>query len=188
MRQALAAWRHDIHRYAGNYRLLPAIKAVLAVHPLRAIGALRWYQRAWLMRPLAWVIHRHWCQSSGIDLPVRTQIGPGLAIFHGWGVVINEHARLGANVTLFQGVTIGQGDRIDADGQRRTGYPVLEDEVWVGPNALIVGAVTIGRGARILGGAVVHFDVPAGALVGGNPGRILSEAAPPDVTNRAPVA
>jgi serine O-acetyltransferase len=63
------------------------------------------------------------------------------------------------------------------------GYPVLEDGVTVGPNATIVGGITIGKGARILPGASVYFDVPAHALVGGNPGRIVRENVAEDIWN-----
>lgn len=50
----------------------------------------------------------------------------------------------------------------------------------------MVGRVTVGEGARILPGASVYFDVPAHALVGGNPGRILRENVPEDIWNKVP--
>jgi serine O-acetyltransferase len=85
---------------------------------------------------------------------------------------------------FLQGVTIGQADRISRDGTRRTGYPTIEDNVWIGPNAVIVGAITIGKGARILAGAVVTSDVPSGSLVGGNPSSIIREDVGEDVLNK----
>ncbi len=57
----------------------------------------------------------------------------------------------------------------------RTGTPTLEDRVWVGSNAIIVGKITIGRGALIAPGAYVNFDVPANAVVIGNVGKIVSD-------------
>jgi serine O-acetyltransferase len=132
--------------------------------------------RNWLARKA----HALACQWAAIDLPESTEIGGGLWIDHGWGLVVNGRARIGRNVTLVQGVTIGGGSRIDEHGNRTTGYPVLEDGVTVGPNATIVGGITIGAGARILPGASVYFDVPPGALVGGNPGRIVRENVPQD--------
>lgn len=126
------------------------------------------------------------CQLAGIDLPESVSIGGGLSIQHGWGIVVNGRARLGRNVTLLHGVTIGAGSKIDADGGRETGYPVLEDGVTVGPNASIVGGIVIGEGSRILPNAVVYFDVPARSLVGGNPGRIIKRDVPEDIWNKAP--
>ncbi|MEO6566648.1 MAG: serine acetyltransferase, partial [Casimicrobiaceae bacterium] len=70
---------------------------------------------------------------------------------------------------------------------RRVGYPVIGDEVWIGPHAIVVGAVTIGNGSRIGGGAFVNFDVPPRSIVSGNPGAVVRHDCTPDVMNRAPL-
>ncbi len=49
----------------------------------------------------------------------------------------------------------------------------IGNNVWIGGRAVILPGVTIGDGAVIGGGAVVHKDVPANAVVGGNPAKIL---------------
>jgi galactoside O-acetyltransferase len=54
---------------------------------------------------------------------------------------------------------------------------VVSEEVWIGAGAIILGGVTIGRGAVIAAGAVVREDVPAGAVAGGVPARVLRAAA-----------
>jgi acetyltransferase-like isoleucine patch superfamily enzyme len=51
---------------------------------------------------------------------------------------------------------------------------VVEDDVWIGIGAIILKGVRVGAGARIHAGAVVTADVPAGALVAGNPARVVS--------------
>jgi serine O-acetyltransferase len=143
-----------------------------------------------LAGPVGWPLRRlhRWAQrQAGVDLPAEAHVGSGLRILHGWGLVVSPGAVIGDNVTLFHGVTLGQKDVILADGRRMTGYPVLEDEVWVGPHAIVVGAVRVGRGARVAGGAVVTRDVEPYTIVGGNPGRVLSEDALADVANRAGV-
>lgn len=50
---------------------------------------------------------------------------------------------------------------------------ILEDDVWVGDNAIILSGVRIGQGAVIAAGSVVVKDVPKYAIVGGNPAKIL---------------
>ncbi|WP_217181703.1 serine acetyltransferase [Streptomyces sp. AC495_CC817] len=94
----------------------------------------------------------------GIELPVSTTVGPGLRLRHGVGVVINPSSRIGANVMIRQGVTLG--NRKAADD-----CPIIEDDVELGVGAVVIGSVTVGRGARIGPNAVVFRDVPAGAAV-----------------------
>jgi acetyltransferase-like isoleucine patch superfamily enzyme len=53
---------------------------------------------------------------------------------------------------------------------------VIEDDAWLGIGAIVLKGVRIGRGARVGAGAVVTKDVPAGAIVVGNPARPAEEA------------
>ena len=107
----------------------------------------------WRLAALRW---RFWCVVGGISIPLRTQIGGGLHMAHTNGIVINTRAKIGCNCEIFQQVTIGE-----ASG----GFPVIGNNVSIGPGAKILGAVTIGDGARIGANALVVRDVPAGALV-----------------------
>jgi serine O-acetyltransferase len=115
-----------------------------------------------------------------VDLPWRTQIAPGFRITHGWGLVISPGASIGGNVTVFHGVTIGQKDHISFDG-RVTTYPKIEDEVWIGPHAVIIGGVTVGRGSRIAAGTIVTKDVQPHTIVAGNPAQVIESNVLPDV-------
>ncbi|HWB32289.1 MAG TPA: serine acetyltransferase [Acidobacteriaceae bacterium] len=105
----------------------------------------------------------------GFDISPLTAIGPGLYLGHFGGVVISPYAKLGSNINIAHGVTIGAASR----GARK-GAPTLEDRVWVGAHAIIVGKITIGHDALIAPGAYVNFDVPSMAVVIGNPGNIVS--------------
>ena len=102
----------------------------------------------------------------GVELPPLTEVGPGLSIHHGQGLVVNNQSRLGRGCILRHGVTIGNS----GEGG---GCPVIGDNVEIGANALVLGAIEIGDGARIGAGAVVVKSVPAGAVAVGNPARIL---------------
>jgi serine O-acetyltransferase len=107
--------------------------------------------------------------ATGIDLPAEARIGPGLYIGHFGQVVVSPHAVIGARCNLSQGVTIGLGGR-----EAGRGAPVLEDEVYVGPGAKLLGPIRVGRGAAVGANAVVTTDVPAGTSVGGVPAKVIS--------------
>ena len=81
------------------------------------------------------------------------------------GVVIGETAEIGANVTIYQGVTLG-GTGFDT-GKR---HPTVQDNVTIGSGAKLLGPITIGHGAKIGANAVVIHDVPPNSTVVGNPG------------------
>ncbi|HEY5802051.1 MAG TPA: serine acetyltransferase [Burkholderiaceae bacterium] len=186
--------RADVWRQYGRYSTPLALKAFLTLRNFRPIATLRMCQAARrgglggrLALPFLKLLHRMATQLAGIDFSWQTEVGPGFAITHGWGMVINPGAHIGSNVTLFHGVTLGQRDRIAPDGSRVSECPVIEDEVWIGPHAIIVGGVRIGRGSRIGGGAFVTEDVPPYSVVAGNPSTIVKSGCTPDVMNPAPL-
>ena len=125
------------------------------------------------------VLYHHYRFRYGFDISPTTRIGPGLYIGHFGGVVVSPHAILGANVNIAHGVTIGAASR-----GPRTGAPTLEDRVWVGANAVLVGNITIGHDALIAPGAYVNFDVPPMAVVLGNPGKVISSEGSIGYVNR----
>ncbi len=183
----------DTFRQYGKFDWGRLITGALTRRTFRLIVTLRLCQMAARSRgiarvalPLFKAFHHLAANRAAIDLSWRTDIGPGLAITHGWGLVVNCGARIGRNVTLFHGVTLGRRDRINTDGERTTEYPILEDEVWVGPHAIIVGGVTIGRGSRIAGGAFITDNVPPHSVVSGNPAVVVKSNCVPDVMNPAP--
>ena len=104
---------------------------------------------------------------TGIEIHPAAQLGPGLFIDHGMGVVIGETAEVGENVTLLQGVTLG-GTSL----KREKRHPTLGDNVVVGAGAKIIGAFKIGDGSRIGAGSVVVREVPTNSVVVGVPGRV----------------
>lgn len=187
------ALKADTYRQYGRYRAGLTIKGFFTRRTFRAVVTMRLCHAAndagglgRFVLPLMKLLHRVTTHHAAMDFPWRAQYGAGLALTHGWGLVVSQGVRIGRNVTLFHGVTLGRRDRIGADGARDIGYPVLEDEVWVGPHAVIVGGVTIGRGSRIGAGAFVTTDVPPYSVVAGNPSSIVKSNCVPDVMNPAP--
>ncbi len=110
---------------------------------------------------------------TGIEIHPGASIGPGLFIDHGMGIVIGETAEIGAEVTLYHGVTLG-GTSLEK-GKR---HPTLGDRVVVGAGAKILGDILIGADSRIGANAVVVKPVPANSVVVGVPGQIISRSKP----------
>ena len=103
-----------------------------------------------------------------IQIPITTQIGEGFYIGHLGRIIINPSAKLGKNINIATGVTIGQENR-----GKRKGSPTIGNEVWIGTNAVIVGNVKIGNDVLIAPLTFVNFDVPDHSIVIGNPGKII---------------
>lgn len=106
----------------------------------------------------------------GIELNVKSRIGPGLRLYHGVGLVIHEAAVVGKDCILRHCTTLGLKNGPDD-------CPVLGDNVDVGCNVVILGKVRIGDGAVIGAGSVVLDDVASGDVVAGNPARPIRKAA-----------
>ena len=106
---------------------------------------------------------------TGVDIHPAAELGPGVFIDHGTGVVIGETTVVGEDVTIYQGVTLG-GTSL-RPGKR---HPTVGDRVVVGAGAKVLGAITVGDDARIGANAVVVRDVPAGTVVVGVPGQIVA--------------
>ncbi|MFT8350781.1 serine O-acetyltransferase EpsC [Clostridium saccharoperbutylacetonicum] len=101
--------------------------------------------------------------TTGIEIHPGAQIGKGLFIDHGMGVVIGETAEIGDNVTIYHGVTLGGTGK---DKGKR--HPTVEDDVLIGTGAKVLGPITIGEGAKIGANAVVVKNVPPKATAIGN--------------------
>lgn len=139
------------------YRLAQAIQRQSA--PVRLLGS-----------PLvaAYVILVEWV--LGIELNVKSRIGPGLRLYHGCGLVIHEAAVVGKNCLLRHCTTLGMKNGPED-------CPILGDNVDVGCNTVILGRVRIGDGAVIGAGSVVLSDVAPGDVVAGNPAKSIRKAA-----------
>ena len=107
---------------------------------------------------------------TGIEIHPGAQIGRGLMIDHGMGVVIGETAIIGDDCQLYHGVTLG-----GTGAQHVKRNPTLEDGVYIGCGAKCLGNITLKRGCRIGANAVVLKDVPENATAVGIPARIIEK-------------
>jgi serine O-acetyltransferase len=105
---------------------------------------------------------------TGIEIHPGAQVGRGLVIDHGMGVVIGETAIVGDHVLIYQGVTLGGTGK--ETGKR---HPTIGHRVVIGAGAKVLGNITIGDGARIGAGSVVLTAVPANCTAVGVPNRIV---------------
>jgi len=105
---------------------------------------------------------------TGIEIHPGAEIGQRFFIDHGMGVVVGETSKVGDDVTLYQGVTLG-GTSLEK-GKR---HPTIGDGVIIGSGAQVLGPLNVGNGARIGANAVVLQDVPQGATMVGIPAKIV---------------
>jgi len=148
------------------------LEILLTYSGVHAIGWHRFAHALWRMglKMLARIVSQIGRFFTGIEIHPGAQIGQGLFIDHGSGIVIGETTIIGNNVSLFQGVTLGGTGK--ETGKR---HPTLMDNVTVGTGAKVLGNITIGAGSYIGANAVVLKDVPPHCTVVGVPGRIVRQ-------------
>jgi serine O-acetyltransferase len=174
-------WRHEGRRGSGVF-----LKHFFATPGFRYTTLLRFYayaaQAPWCqlgVRQFTVLVLHHYSIRYGIYVSRDTRIGSGFYIGHFGGIVVNQAVRIGNNCNLSHGVTLGRINRGE-----RAGCPTIGNDVYIGPGAKVLGHIEVGDRAAIGANAVVIEDVPAGAVVGGVPARILSQQGSEGYVNR----
>lgn len=108
---------------------------------------------------------------TGIAISREARIGPGFYIGHFGQIFIGKDAKIGAHCNIAQGVTIGE-----SGGEAQRGAPRLGDRVRVGPNAVLVGRITIGDNVVIAPNTLVIKDVSESSVMIGVPAKCVSKA------------
>lgn len=106
---------------------------------------------------------------TGIEIHPGAQIGKGLFIDHGMGIVIGETVEIGDNCVMFHGVTLGGTGK-----DRGKRHPTIGNNVTIGCQATLLGPIRVGDNVKI--GAetvIIGYDVPSDATVVGAPGKIV---------------
>jgi serine O-acetyltransferase len=129
------------------------------------------YQKKWFTTARLVSHFSRWF--TGIEIHPGAKIGRRLFIDHGMGVVIGETTEIGDDCLIYKGVVLG-GTTLE----KKKRHPTLGNRVIIGSNSTVLGAITVGDGARIGSGSVVVKPVPAGATVVGVPGRIVESLTP----------
>lgn len=102
----------------------------------------------------------------GIEFTAKCEVGPGLLLPHTSGTVVGA-SKIGANVTIFQGVTLGA--KFADMGFNPATRPALGDNVVVGAGAKILGGIVIGDRAVIAANSLVIDSVGNGVFMIGVP-------------------
>ena len=161
----------DLYRNAGRSGLLgflvalvtsPGFCAVLLYR--MSVAVRRWGPVGKLLSILIW----RWNISAfGCHLSPTSTCGEGLLLPHPVGIVVGQGVVIGDNVEIYQNVTFGTADFSRPD------YPIIESGVKVFPGAVVVGKVTVGRGAVVGANSYVARDVPSGMVVAGSPAKVI---------------
>ena len=112
------------------------------------------------------ILWRRTIRRFGLDIVPSVPIGPGLYIAHPVGTVVMAR-RLGSNVSLITAITIGMRNSHD--------FPFIGNDVTIGAGARVLGGIVVGDNANIGANAVVIQDVPPGATMVGIPAKPVGQ-------------
>lgn len=148
-----------------------ALQRVLTRPGPMALALYRASHRLWArgMETPAEIVWRVNYFLTGADIHPGAEIGGGLRLTHTAGLVIGRGVKIGSNVTLLHGVTLGGSARGWFDGVFKDGFPEIGDETEIMAGAFVLGPVTVGRHCFIGANAVLARDLPDGEAY--TPGR-----------------
>ncbi len=108
-----------------------------------------------------------------IDISYMADLGPGIVIMHGFGLVIGNQVRVEGDCYFYQGVTLGTKGTEWVSSEETDGQPVIGREVMFGAGAKALGPIHIGQNCVIGANAVVLRDVPPNSVAVGVPARVV---------------
>lgn len=163
---------YDAKQIASRDPAARSVAGVILLYP--GFHALVYYRLSHFFFKLKWTGLARWISEkgklrTGVEIHPGAQIGRGLFIDHGAGIVIGETSVIGDNCTIYHGVTLG--GRGHSKHTKR--HPTIGDNVLIGTGAKLLGNITVGSNANIGANAVILHDVPEGATVVGVPGKIV---------------
>lgn len=162
-------WRHVYRDYRRQRMQGSSYGATLLSRGFWASAAHRICQGARGLPTFAALMQAMAELLTTVRIPRACEVGAGIWIAGGGRIHVADGARIGDYCAIAHGVTIEASGKRDARGA-----PAIGDRVYIGPNAILLGKITVGDDALVCPGAVLMRSVPARAVVLGNPARIVS--------------
>jgi serine O-acetyltransferase len=165
----------------GRPSRLKALGLVLTNRGLQSMILYRLSHMLWQRRiPLLPLVLTRLAQHLfAVDISYMANLGPGIVIVHGFGLVIGGRTILEGDCCLYHGVTLGDRGSAWVSSSRTDGHPIVEPNVMIGAGAKILGPIRIGHNSVIGANSVVIQDVPPNSIVAGVPGRVVSQRPDP---------
>ncbi|QDU58505.1 WcaF family extracellular polysaccharide biosynthesis acetyltransferase [Aeoliella mucimassa] len=182
-----AAWVDLEHYKVTNYDpggLVPRVlwyftSMVMFDSPLPIPSRLKCMVLRWFGAKLGeGVVIKPWVR---IKFPWKLKIDSFVWIGEGTWIDNLAEVRIGSHVCVSQGVYFCCGSH----DHRRRGFDLItspitiEQGAWIATRSTLIGGVTIGANALVAACSMVHKDVPAGVMVGGNPAKVIRDREPP---------
>ena len=174
-KECKALIKKDLSRSSDKLTLLNACRFVITNSSFKmsfwfSIGNYLLENRSRVLYALVYWHYKSLMYKTGIQLPLGTSVGGGILFKHFNGIVINNHATIGENVTIFNDVTIGIN--LKPDGMCES--PVIGGNVVLCTGAKVIGGVTIGQSSIVGANAVVIKSIPEDSIVAGIPAKVIS--------------
>lgn len=137
-------------------------------------------QNVKILKRIAHIISRliiiRLCRVPGVEIRTRFEIGEGLSFYHPHDIVIGAGARIGKNVTIYNGVTLGARTIRDEDAIKdiESRYPTIGNGVIIFSGSKIIGPVSIGDNSIVGANSVVIHSFPPNSVIAGSPARLIN--------------
>lgn len=136
----------------GAVLLNPCFYSVL----LYRISNSLYRKKLTILAKLVWLVNRI---LFSVDIDYRATIGKNFMLVHGIGVVIGCDVKIGNNVKIYQGVTLGGNGKSRYEGSTMYTQPVIEDNCIIYTNSCLFGPIIIKPNTIIKACQVISKDI-----------------------------
>lgn len=160
-------FREDYYRMTGMvYKF--GIRSIVQWFVSHQIRSVYWWRKAKKHQNIVnRLVLKRYARKYGLEISASADIGKGLYLGHPYNITVGNGVKIGDNVNLHKGCTLGRENR-----GKREGSPQIGNNVAIGINSTVIGNIHIGNDVMIAANSFVNFDVPDHSIVIGNPGVI----------------
>lgn len=167
--------RYTLAELVGKFILKSGYRVIVYYRMAMYLRRVRFPR--WIARLVAALLLVRIARVPGVEIRAVNEIGPGLVMFHPHDIVIGVGARVGRNVSIYNGVTLGAKtfEYLSVQHKVLRDYPIIEDNVTIFSGAKLIGPITIGRNSIVGANSVVLESFPAGTILAGVPARMVGK-------------